>query len=297
MLPDPPPSLTLFHSDLYIWSLIAGQQRYLEVLLIACVIYASHFSISACNCVLCYSAGCLLDKNRVAIDQGMVNMFVIAAGTLAIPLLLFMASFMLWPSSLIKVYYWYWRRTLGLQVRYADCRGYRFCYSYRGKPGLRPSVLMLHDFSAHKDTWLPMVKYLPKHLHLLCVDMPGHEGTTRTNTDDYSIQGQVKRIRQAIRLNRKPFHLVGTSMCGTVAGVYAACHPSDLCSLTLICLTGLRNQNESKFDSQMHEVEHSQYTLNIPLIPSTPEEMEEMLKLCSHVRFRVPQQISHTNVM
>lgn len=227
-------------------------------------------------------------------DQDMVNMFAIAAGTLAIPLLLFMASFMLWPSSLIKVYYWYWRRTLGLQVRYADCAGYRFCYSHRGKPGLRPSILMLHDFSAHKDTWLPMLKYLPKHLHLLCVDMPGHEGTTRTNTDDYSIQGQVKRIRQfveTIRLNRKPFHLVGTSMGGTVAGVYAACHPSDLCGLTLICPAGLKNQNESKFDSQMHDVEHSHYTLDIPLIPSTPEEMEEMLKLCSHVRFRVPQQI------
>ena len=44
---------------------------------------------------------------------------------------------------------------------------------------------------------LPFVlKYLPKHLHILCVDMPGHEGTTRTNKDDYSIQGQARRIRQ-----------------------------------------------------------------------------------------------------
>lgn len=142
----------------------------------------------------------------------------------------------------------YWRRTLGLQVRYADCGGYRFCYAYRGKAGMRPSILMLHGFSAHKDAWLTVVKvhqrvllfemerchekkfqaskmcfnenlksslatvvkfqisihmyshvftkYLPKHLHILCVDMPGHEGTTRTNTDDYSIKGQVKRIHQ-----------------------------------------------------------------------------------------------------
>lgn len=52
----------------------------------------------------------------------------------------------------------YWRRTLGLQVRYADCGGYRFCYAYRGKPGMRPSILMLHGFSAHKDTWLTVVK-------------------------------------------------------------------------------------------------------------------------------------------
>lgn len=52
----------------------------------------------------------------------------------------------------------YWRRTLGLQVRYADCGGYRFCYSCRGRPGMRPSILLLHGFSAHKDTWLTVIK-------------------------------------------------------------------------------------------------------------------------------------------
>ena len=38
-------------------------------------------------------------------------------------------------------------------------------------------------------------------------------------------------------------------------------------------------------------MEHSNYTLNIPLIPTTPEEMEDMFKLCSHVRFKIPQQV------
>ncbi|KAI3357621.1 hypothetical protein L3Q82_016028 [Scortum barcoo] len=174
------------------------------------------------------------------------------------------------------------------------CGGYRFCYSYRGKPGMRPSILMLHGFSAHKDTWLTVVKYLPKHLHIVCVDMPGHEGTTRTRTDDYSIQGQVRRIHQfveAIRLNRKPFHLVGTSMGGNVAGVYAACYPSEICSMTLICPDGIRHPCETKFDNHLQDLEHSNYTLNIPLIPTTPEEMEDMFRLCSHVRFKIPQQI------
>uniref|UniRef100_A0A8K9Y5K5 acylglycerol lipase n=1 Tax=Oncorhynchus mykiss TaxID=8022 RepID=A0A8K9Y5K5_ONCMY len=219
----------------------------------------------------------------MAADLDMVNLLVLAGATLAIPILSFVASFLLWPSALIKIYYWYWRRTLGLQVRYADCGGYRFCYSYRGKPGFRPSILMLHGFSAHKDTWLTMVKYLPKHLHILCVDMPGHEGTTRTNSEDYSIQGQVKRIHQFVenvRLNRKPFHLVGTSMGGNVAGVYAASFPSEICSITLICPAGIRYPCETKFDNHL-----------IPLIPSTPEEMEDMLRLCSHVRFKIPHQI------
>ncbi|KAK0155098.1 Monoacylglycerol lipase ABHD6 [Merluccius polli] len=230
----------------------------------------------------------------MAADLDVVNLFVIASATLAIPILAFVASFLLWPSALIKVYHWYWRRTLGLQVRYADCGGYRFCYSCRGKPGMRPSILLLHSFSAHKDMWLTVVKYLPKHLHILCVDMPGHEGTTRTNTEDYSIQGQVRRIRQfveAIRLNRKPFHLVGTSMGGSVAGVYAACYPPDICSMTLICPDGIKHLSETKFDNHLQDLQYNQYTLNIPLIPTTPEEMEDMLKLCSHVRFKIPQQI------
>uniref|UniRef100_A0A672HW68 Abhydrolase domain containing 6b n=1 Tax=Salarias fasciatus TaxID=181472 RepID=A0A672HW68_SALFA len=223
----------------------------------------------------------------MAADLDVMNLFIIAGGTLAIPILAFLASFLLWPSALIKVYYWYWRRTLGLQVRFADCGGYRFCYSCRGKPGMRPSILMLHGFSAHKDTWLTVVKYLPKHLHIVCVDMPGHEGTTRTNMEDYSIDGQVQRIRQfvqTIRLNRKPFHLVGTAMGGNVAGVYAACFPSEVCSMTLICPDG-------QSCCQFSDLEHSNYTLSIPLIPTTPEEMEDMFRLCSHVRYKIPYQI------
>ncbi|KAM6977985.1 monoacylglycerol lipase ABHD6b [Aplochiton taeniatus] len=230
----------------------------------------------------------------MAADLDVVNLFVIAGATLAIPILAFVASFLLWPAALIKVYYWYWRRTLGLQVRFADCGGYRFCYSSRGKIGIRPSILLLHGFSAHKDTWLTVVKYLPKHLHILCVDMPGHEGTTRTNAEDYSIQGQVKRIHnfvETIRLNRKPFHLVGTSMGGNVAGVYAACYPSDVCSMTLICPDGIRHPCETKFDNHLQDMQENQYNMSIPLIPTTPEEMEDMLRLCSHVRFKIPQQI------
>ena len=52
----------------------------------------------------------------------------------------------------------YWRRTLGMKVRYVRHGDYQFCYSFRGRPGHKPSILMLHGFSAHKDMWLSMVK-------------------------------------------------------------------------------------------------------------------------------------------
>ncbi|XP_077060281.1 monoacylglycerol lipase ABHD6 [Siphateles boraxobius] len=227
-------------------------------------------------------------------DLDVLNMFIIAGGTLAIPILAFVASFLLWPAALIKVYHWYWRRRLGMQVDYTEYEGYRFCFSHRGNPSARPSVLMLHGFSAHKDMWLGVVKFLPRNVHLVCVDMPGHEGTTRTGAEDYSIEGQVNRIHQFVKstgLKKKPFHLIGTSMGGNVAGVYAARHPTDLCGVTLICPAGLQYPTESKFVQRLRELETSQDSEGIPLIPSTPEEMEDMLRLCSFVRFKIPKQI------
>ncbi|KAJ8257937.1 hypothetical protein GJAV_G00191340 [Gymnothorax javanicus] len=227
-------------------------------------------------------------------DIDTVNMLLIAGVTLAVPILAFAASYFLWPSILIKIYNWYWRRTLGLQVRYADCGGYRFCYSSRGKPGLRPSILMLHGFSSNKDGWLSLVKFLPKHLHLLCLDIPGHGGTTRTSTDDYSVPGQVRRIHQfveSVRLNKKPFHLMGSSLGGSLAGVYAAFYPEHIFGLTLVCPGGLRAPIQSRFEEHLLVLQKAGVSTTCPLIPTTPQEMEDMMQLCSHVRFRIPQQI------
>ncbi|KAM4613200.1 monoacylglycerol lipase abhd6-A-like [Polymixia lowei] len=228
-------------------------------------------------------------------DMDVANMLMLAGSTLALPILAFLASFLLWPAALIKVYYWYWRRRLGLQVDYVSCGSYRFCYSQRGKPGgSTPSILMLHGFSAHKDMWLSVVKFLPRNQHLVCVDMPGHEGTSRTGPEDYSIEGQVTRIHQFVQgvgLSRHHFHLVGTSMGGNVAGVYAARYPSNLSGLTLICPAGLVYPVDSVFVRRLKELESSGQTESIPLIPSTPQQMEDMLKLCSYVRFKMPQQV------
>lgn len=57
---------------------------------------------------------------------------------------------------------------------------------------------------------------------------------------------------------------------------------------------GIRHPCETKFDNHLQDLEHSNYTLNIPLIPTTPEEMEDMFRLCSHVRFKIPQQVRST---
>ncbi|KAK2915456.1 monoacylglycerol lipase abhd6-A-like isoform X1 [Channa argus] len=220
---------------------------------------------------------------------------MLAGGVLVLPVLAFISSFMFWPGTLLKAYNWYLRRRLGLVLRYSYSGSYRFCYSTRGMVGgTMPSMLLLHGFSATKDMWLPVVKHLPRNQHVVCVDMPGHEGTSRTGPEDYSIQGQVARIHQFVQsvgLDKRPFHLVGTSMGGNVAGVYAATYPSFLSSVTLICPAGLVYPKDSEFVTQLKEMEKTQKQDSIPLIPTNLHEVECMIKLCFHNPGNFPRQV------
>ena len=70
--------------------------------------------------------------------------------------------------------------------------------------------------------------------------------------------------------------------------------PFVACDLPLLYPAGIRHPCETKFDNHLQDLEHSNYTLSIPLIPTTPEEMEDMFRLCSHVRFKIPQQVRST---
>ncbi|XP_010755235.2 monoacylglycerol lipase abhd6-A [Larimichthys crocea] len=215
---------------------------------------------------------------------GVMELIIISGGIVVIPILTFITSVLFWPGALIKAYNWFTRHKLGLVVRYSHSGSYRFCYSTRGTPGgTTPSLLLLHGFSANKDMWLPVIKYLPRNQHLVCVDMPGHEGTSRTGAEDYSIEGQVARIHQfvqSIGLDKRPFHVIGTSMGGNVAGVYAARYAAYLSGATLICPAGLVYPKDSEFISRLKKLENSPQEESIPLIPTTLQELEDMLSLC-----------------
>ncbi|XP_037611883.1 monoacylglycerol lipase abhd6-B-like [Sebastes umbrosus] len=214
----------------------------------------------------------------------MMELMMLSGGVLVLPALAFITSLRLRPGAYLKAYNWYLRRRLGLVVRYSQSGSYRFCYSSRGTPGgATPSLLLLHGFSVSKDMWLSLVKHFPRSQHVVCVDMPGHEGTSRTGAEDYSIQGQVGRINQfvqSIGLDKRPFHLVGGSMGGCVAGVYAAHYPAHLSSITLVCPGGLVYPTETEFISRLNKIQKTQQVESFPLIATTLQEMEDILKLC-----------------
>lgn len=80
----------------------------------------------------------------------------------------------------------------------------------------------------------------------------------------------------AIGLDKRKFHLVGLSMGGFVAGVFAAQYSSLLSSLVLMCPAGINAPKLSDFLSEMASGGKNY------LLPKTPDDFYFMLKKVSH---------------
>ncbi|XP_062979509.1 monoacylglycerol lipase ABHD6-like [Elgaria multicarinata webbii] len=187
------------------------------------------------------------------------------------------------PSLIFRLMMWIKRQKRGVKVKHIENEGYSFSYFSRGEPGPHPSILMLHGFSLNKDVWLNIIKLFPQDLHVVCLDMPGHGETTRLMGESYTAAAQAKRIHQfveCIELNKKPFHLVGMSMGGMVAGLYAAHYPSEICCLSLLCPAGLKYPTETDFFARFRDMVYSRDPTDGTLIPVNKEQAEDLLKLC-----------------
>ncbi|KAM6471147.1 monoacylglycerol lipase ABHD6-like [Liasis olivaceus] len=214
-------------------------------------------------------------------DYNMVKMII--HGALAILINVFISKYNRLLSLIFRIMIWGKHLKTGVKVKYLDKEGYRFSYFTRGEPGCRPSVLMLHGFSLNKDMWLNTIQNFPKDLHLICLDLPGHGGTTRLLAESYTAVAQAKRLHQFVEcagLNHKPFHLVGMSMGGMVAGVYAALYPSHVSSLALLCPAGVRYPTDSEFFARVRELVFSKESAESAIVPVTEEQTENFMKLC-----------------
>ncbi len=112
---------------------------------------------------------------------------------------------------------------------------------YEGGQG--PTIVLLHGFDADKSVWLQTAKLLTPHFHLIIPDLPGWGESSRVPDASYNIDAQAGRLDafvQTLRLQR--FLLVGHSMGGAVAGVYASGHPERVAGLALVDAFGLKGK-------------------------------------------------------
>jgi pimeloyl-ACP methyl ester carboxylesterase len=111
--------------------------------------------------------------------------------------------------------------------------------------GSGPVVVLLHGLGDRKESWLPVVPALSKNYRVLAPDQIGF-GKSGKPLLDYTVQTYVDFLDQFLReLNIEKFDLVGESLGGWIAGLYAANSSSDahmvpLDRLVLVDAAGLK---------------------------------------------------------
>jgi abhydrolase domain-containing protein 6 len=110
---------------------------------------------------------------------------------------------------------------------------------YEGGQG--PTIVLLHGFAANKEVWLKVAPMLTAHFRVIIPDLPGWGESSRIPGASYNIDNQAARLNDFVQtLHLQHSLMVGHSMGGAIAGVYAADHPQDVAELALIDSFGLK---------------------------------------------------------
>jgi pimeloyl-ACP methyl ester carboxylesterase len=137
--------------------------------------------------------------------------------------------------------------------------------------GRGESILLLHGFAADKDNWDLFSRHLTKTYHVIAPDLPGFGESSKIWSDQYTITAQVERVREfTMKIGLKKFHLVGNSMGGLIAGVYAATYPDEVLTLGLFDPAGVAGGHSNEFSQELEKG-------NNPLIAESVSDYDELL--------------------
>jgi len=117
-----------------------------------------------------------------------------------------------------------------------------------------PPVLALHGWQDNAASFLPLAALLPEY-RLVLLDFPGHGlSARRPLSAPYYIWSYIAEVRGVVEHFGWPqFTLMGHSMGGAVACLYAALYPHELAKLVLLDILGPIATAPEQLPAQMRE--------------------------------------------
>ena len=110
----------------------------------------------------------------------------------------------------------------------------------------KPTVLLLHGYSADKDVWPRFARHLADDYHIIIPDFAGHGDSGFNKNWDYSAPKQAERLLALIdKLDLQQVHLAGNSMGGFIAAYFAKDYPQRTLSALLIDPAGVHSSEPS----------------------------------------------------
>lgn len=122
----------------------------------------------------------------------------------------------------------------GFESKSVEAAGTTLHYFEGG--GGTSTALLLHGFASAKEDWARFARCLIHEGHrVVAVDLPGFGQNKKDPDVPYDVPTQAKRIRAFTeKLDLHGFHIVGSSIGGTIAGAYTYGFSPDVLTLTLI---------------------------------------------------------------
>ena len=110
-----------------------------------------------------------------------------------------------------------------------------------------PVIVFLHGLGASKDQWGPDIYAMSRLYRCIFVDLPGEGESSFDVSTNYAPERQMYRLTELFKeLDIGQMVLIGSSIGGCIAALYAAEHPSQISKLILLAPAGLQGKKNSE---------------------------------------------------
>ncbi|HEX4878876.1 MAG TPA: alpha/beta hydrolase [Limnobacter sp.] len=163
-------------------------------------------------------------------------------------------------------------KQMGLQRRRVETPDGQWVL-YTGGKG--PNMWLVHGFGANKENWLALAPRLMRHYTVWIPDLIGFGESERPANAVYGIADQAARLdRLAAHLGAAPYHVMGNSMGGYLAGALAANHSEHVLSACMLNPAGVRGAEHTQVATAFLEQG------KVMLAPTSHEEYLRVVELC-----------------
>ena len=154
-----------------------------------------------------------------------------------------------------------------------------------GGPASAPTLVLLHGYTGDRNHWNRVARELTPRWHLIIPDLPGHGATPLD--DNASADSMSNTLIDFARvLGLADYTLVGHSMGGAVAELWALGQPGQTRALVLIDAAGVYRDNPSPV---MQAIARG----NNPLAIRSVADYEQLLELAMAKPPFIPDSIEH----
>ena len=166
------------------------------------------------------------------------------------------------------------RKLAGLERKTAKLDGLDMVYYENKTSRDKPTLVLIHGYTADKTLWHRFAKLLAKDYHIIAPDMAGHGETSYDPNANYSIPTQTAWLAKLLaHLGIDKAHLVGSSMGGFIAADFAISHPQITQSATLLDPAGITSPEPSNIGRVFAEEERNMF------LPVTLAEFREFFAM------------------